>query len=202
MQDNELYLGSPYGNPYDDTSLMQTPYPWGIISLILRQIEIHLRTEREKDLRTIWTELAQDYPKVFNLCSAQSQWFAAEKYEMERPLTLAERKTLATGVPLKTIAEARLWNKRSDGITIKMPREGKVGEFNILEFKRMSDVTENTLPGHWAKDKTEGQCVIKDMYEYPPSTPSLDLESPTFCWLVLVYVKELMEVCLLYLQGG
>ena len=86
----------------------------------------------------IWTELAQDNPEVFNLCSAQSLWFTTEKREMERPLTTAESETLATGVPLTDIAEARLWNKRPDDIAMKMPKEGKQGEFVILEFKRMS----------------------------------------------------------------
>ena len=74
---------------------------------------------------------------------------------MEHPLTSAERETLATGVPLQTIAESRLWNKRTDGIAIKMSRETKQGELVILEFKRMSDVTENYLTR--AKDKAEGQ---------------------------------------------
>ena len=40
-------------------------------------------------------------------------------------------------------------------IVIKMSREGKLGEFIILEFKRMSDVTENYLT--WVKDKGEGR---------------------------------------------
>ena len=38
---------------------------------------------------------------------------------------------------------------------IKMSREGKLGEFIILEFKRMSDVTENYLT--WVKDKGTGR---------------------------------------------
>jgi hypothetical protein len=36
----------------------------------------------------------------------------------------------------------RIWNKRPDGLAIKMPTSETVGEFVILEFKRMSDVTE------------------------------------------------------------
>ena len=110
--------------------------------------------EREKNLRTIWTELSQDYPEVFNpVSSAQSLWFGAENLEMEHHLTPAEIETPATGVPLATIAEAKLWNKRLDGIASKMPNEGKQGEFLILEFKRMSDVTENYLSR--AKDTAE-----------------------------------------------
>ena len=46
------------------------------------------------------------------------------------------------GVSREKIAEERMWRKRPDGIAIKMPTETKSGEFCILEFKRMSDVTD------------------------------------------------------------
>ena len=118
----------------------------------------HFRKFRqEKNLRTMWTELTHDYPEVFNLCSAQSLWFTSGKREMEHPLTSVERETLGTGVTLKTMTEVRLWNKRPDGISIKIPREDKLGEFVILEFKRMSDVIENYLTR--VKEKEEGQYM-------------------------------------------
>jgi hypothetical protein len=40
------------------------------------------------------------------------------------------------------IAEERIWNKRPDGLAIKMPTPETVGGFIILEFKRMSCVTD------------------------------------------------------------
>ena len=43
--------------------------------------------------------------------------------------------------PRGKIAEERIWNKRPDGLAIKMPTPETVGGFIILEFKRMSDVT-------------------------------------------------------------
>ncbi len=47
---------------------------------------------------------------------------------------------------------------------IKIPREDKLGEFVILEFKRMSDVTENYLTR--VKGKEEGQYVsLKSVLE-------------------------------------
>ena len=129
--------------------------------------------EKEKNLRTIWTELAQDYPELFNLCSAQSLWIAAEKREMDRLLTEAEEKMLTYLVSRADIAQAILWKKRPDGIAIKMPTKDKQGEFVILEFKRMSDVTENYLS--WARDKTEGQYAsLKSALERtlgPPGRP-------------------------------
>ena len=39
----------------------------------------------------------------------------------------------------------RLWNKRPDGIAIKMPTKTKTGVICLLEFKRMSDVTNHYI---------------------------------------------------------
>jgi hypothetical protein len=47
--------------------------------------------------------------------------------------------------PRERIAEERIfqiWNERPDGLAIKMPTSETVGEFVLLEFKRMSDVTD------------------------------------------------------------
>ena len=38
--------------------------------------------------------------------------------------------------------QTRIWNKRPDGLSIEIPTSKKIGEFVILEFKRMSDVTD------------------------------------------------------------
>ena len=58
-----------------------------------------------------------------------------EKKETDRILTETEEKMLKDGVSRADIAQARLWNKRPDGIAIRMPKEGKQGKFVILEFK-------------------------------------------------------------------
>jgi hypothetical protein len=52
----------------------------------LRFICIH----NEKSFRTVWTELAQEFPEVFNHCAEQTIWNAARDSEMQRPLTRAE----------------------------------------------------------------------------------------------------------------
>jgi hypothetical protein len=52
------------------------------------------------------------------------------------------RERCKTGIPMTKIVIERIWNKRPDGFTIKMSTTEKVGEFVILEFKRMSCVTE------------------------------------------------------------
>ena len=45
------------------------------------------------------------------------------------------------GIPHEQIAHNRLWNKRPDGIAFKMPTTTKTGVTCLLEFTRMSDVT-------------------------------------------------------------
>jgi hypothetical protein len=44
----------------------------------------------EKSFRTVWTELAQEFPEVFNHCVEQTLWNAARDSEMQLPLTRAE----------------------------------------------------------------------------------------------------------------
>jgi hypothetical protein len=62
--------------------------------------------------------------------------------EMNHPMTEAEEKRYKAGIPKEKIAVERILNKRPDGFTIKMPTTEKAGEFVILEFKRMSCVTD------------------------------------------------------------
>ncbi len=56
-------------------------------------------------------------------------------------MTESEEKIYKQGIPRETIVEERIWNKRPDGLAIKIPISEKVGEFVIQEFMRMSDVT-------------------------------------------------------------
>ncbi len=58
------------------------------------------------------------------------------------PLTEAERRKRDAGTTEETIMIDRLWNKRPDGFAIKNPTEMKGGGLVILEFKRMSCVTD------------------------------------------------------------
>ena len=43
------------------------------------------------------------------------------------------------------MAQDRLWNKRPDGIAIKMPTKTRAGVVCLLEFKHMSDVTNHYI---------------------------------------------------------
>jgi hypothetical protein len=57
-------------------------------------------------------------------------------------MTETEEKRLKVGIPRETIVVERIWNKWPDGFAIKMPTTEKAGEFVILDFKRMSCVTD------------------------------------------------------------
>ena len=89
----------------------------------------------------MWKELAQDFPEVFNQCVEQTLWNAARDTELRRPLTQVEEMRRKKGIPHEQIAHDRLWNKRPDGIAFKMPTTTKTGVICLLEFTRMSDVT-------------------------------------------------------------
>ena len=45
------------------------------------------------------------------------------------------------GISHEQVAQNRPWNKRPDGIAFKMPTRTKAGVICLLDFKRMSDVT-------------------------------------------------------------
>ena len=81
----------------------------------------------EKCFRTVWRELAQEFPAVFDQCAEQTLWNAARDMELRRPLTQDEEMRRKTGIPHEQIAHDRLWNKRPDGIAFRMPTKTKAG---------------------------------------------------------------------------
>ena len=89
----------------------------------------------------VWKVLAQEVPEVFDQCTEQTLWNAARDTELRRPLTQTEEMRRKKGIPHEQIAHDRLWNKRPDGIAFKMPTKTKAGVICLLEFKRMSEVT-------------------------------------------------------------
>jgi hypothetical protein len=84
---------------------------------------------------------------IFNNCSVQLLESTATSQVGHYPLTITEEK----------IALDRLWNKRPDGFAIKEPTDTKGGELVILEFKRMSCVTDQYVKR--AKYVAEAQYV-------------------------------------------
>ncbi len=96
----------------------------------------------EKNLKTIRKDLEDEFPEVFNFCSVQTLENATMGQAKNRPLTEAEENRHKAGTPKDEIVLDRIWNKRPDGFAIKMPTETKAGELVILEFKRISCVTD------------------------------------------------------------
>ncbi len=111
----------------------------------------------EKNFRTVWTELAQEFPEVFNHCVEQTLWNATRDSEMQRPLTHTETVRRQQGISHEQITEDRLWNKRPDGIAFKMPTVTESGVICLLDFKRMSDVTSHYI--------VRAKCVTMVQYE-------------------------------------
>ena len=62
--------------------------------------------------------------------------------EVKCPMTQVEERRYKACIPRETITEERIWNKIPDGLAIKVSTPETVGEFVILEFKRMSCVTD------------------------------------------------------------
>jgi hypothetical protein len=96
----------------------------------------------EKTFKTIWNELEAEFPTIFNNCSVQLLENAATAQVGHHDLTAAEQRKRDAGITEETIAIDRLWKKRPDGFAIKEPTDTKGGELVILEFKRMSCVTD------------------------------------------------------------
>jgi ribonuclease HI len=96
----------------------------------------------EKTFKTIWNELEAEFPTIFNNCSVQLLENAATAQADHHDLTAAEQRKRDAGITEETIAIDRLWKKRPDGFAIKEPTDTKGGELVILEFKRMSCVTD------------------------------------------------------------
>ena len=75
--------------------------------------------------------------------------------ERHCPLTETEERKHNTDNHKEKIVIDRIWNKRPDGFVIKIPTKAKSGEPVILEFKRMSCVTDQYVKR--AKHKAEAQ---------------------------------------------
>ena len=88
----------------------------------------------EKCFRTVWRELAQEFPVVFDQCAEQTLWNTSRDTELRRPLTQTEERRREKGIPQDKIAQDRLWNKRPDGVAFKMPTNTKAGVIFLLEF--------------------------------------------------------------------
>ena len=83
---------------------------------------------------------------------------AATEQARHHPLTEGEENKHKAGTTKEKIVLDRLWNKRPDGFAIKMPTDSKAGELVILEFKRMSCVTDQYVKR--ARNAAEAQYAF------------------------------------------
>ena len=85
----------------------------------------------EKNLETEWKELAEEFEEDLQWLNItkDSIWNAARDREMGRPLTPAERKLRESGQSTESIAEARFWRLRPDGIAFRPPTKTKAAYF-------------------------------------------------------------------------
>ena len=81
----------------------------------------------EKCFRTVWEELAKEFPKVFNQCTEQTLWNTARDTELRRPLTQVEEMWRQKGIPHDQIAHDRPWNKRPTVLHLKWSRKPRQG---------------------------------------------------------------------------
>ena len=94
----------------------------------------------------MWKELTQEFQEVFDHYTNQTLWITTREGEMRRSLTQEEEmQRKKTGIPHEQITQGRLWNKKPHGIALNMSTKTKVRVICLLEYKRMSDVTNHYI---------------------------------------------------------
>jgi len=122
---------------------LSSPDPWGTGPTGHPEWKF-LCINGEKYLQTIWVKLKEDYKDFLYLnCTPDSMWNTEKDEELQHALTRAEEKRLKDAKGCReTIVKERFWRLWPDVITYRPPTETKSGVFSILEFKFMSDVTD------------------------------------------------------------
>jgi hypothetical protein len=103
----------------------------------------------EKCFRTVWKELAQEFPAVFDQCEEQTLWNSTRDTEVRRPLTQSDERRRKSGIPQEQIAQDRLWNKRLDGVAFKIPTNTKAFSSRIKKrWRSTSSLSINNKQQH------------------------------------------------------
>ena len=103
----------------------------------------------EKNLQTIWEEMTEEFKDLqwINI-TKDSIWNTTRDHKMNHPLTPEGLKLTKGDQSRETITQTRFWRLRPDDnhdIVFRPPTETQAVIFCILEFKRMSDVTDQYL---------------------------------------------------------
>ena len=86
-----------------------------------------------------------------------SIWNAARELESKHPFTQSDLKLIVADQTSESVTQARFWRLRPDVLAFRLTTKAKAGTLCILEFKRMSDVTDQYLTR--ARSRVENQYV-------------------------------------------
>ena len=102
----------------------------------------------------MWKELVQDFPEVFDNYVEQILWNTSREKESDDEVSSdpSGRKDKKD----EKIAQNRLWNEKPGGIAFKMPTKTKSDVIYLMEFKRMTDVTNRYV--------VRAKCVVEEQY--------------------------------------
>ena len=104
-----------------------------------------------------------------NHCAEQTLWNTAKRNGDDASSEPEDIKR-GEGGPHEKTAQDRLWNKRPDGIAFKMPTKTKSGVNCLMEFNRMSDVTDRYV--------VMAKCVAEEQYASFRSALSKTMQCP------------------------
>ena len=121
--------------------------PQGTIETGLHQMEIHEHLGGEESGQTIWKELTEEFEEELKWVhiTSDSIWNTGRELEIKCPFTQSDLKLIASDQTSESVTQTRFWRLRPDGLPFRLPTKTKVGTLCILEFKSMSDVTDQYL---------------------------------------------------------
>ena len=131
--------------------------------------------KHSNDLDRVGSRIPRDLQSVFDTIPLVCNTGTGN----ETPLTVTpvEEKMKREEDSREKITEERMWSNRPDRIPLKIPTETKSVEFVILEFKRMSDVTDQYVT-HLSETRRRGSiCDHKINSKQHVVSPRLTCET-------------------------
>jgi hypothetical protein len=113
----------------------------------------------EKNLDTTWKELTEEFEEELQRLNVTVDfiWNTTRERETKHPFTQSELKLITTDQSRESVAQKRFWRLRPDVLAFRLQTKTKTGTLCILEFKCMSDVTDQHLTR--VRSRTEDQYV-------------------------------------------
>ena len=135
-------------------------------------MEIHVHLGRENlrynlDLKEVTEEFEEELQWLH--ITSDSIWNTGRERETKHPFTQSELKLIVTGQSRESVTQKRFWRLRPDGLAFRLTTKTKTGTVCILEFKRMSDVTDQYL--------IRVRSRVEDQYESLTQVPRCDTTS-------------------------